>query len=113
PLSSTRPKFGSRPAATRGSTYSSDAPSSSNITIRGVEVDGGVASGSPRARRGEGGVAGGGPPAPDGRPPAGAAGRDRQRQRADDGDGQQGGADPAASTAERVVRDRDPEQHDR
>ena len=100
PASSTRPKFGSRPAATRGQTYSSDAPSRSSSVMRGESPR--PAAAPSVTRRAPSGSA---PPAP--RAAIGSASEpviaiDEQRR-----------ADPAAAPAERVVRDRDAEQHDR
>ena len=88
------------PAATRGQTYSSDAPSSSSIVTCGTAAldGGGDERHAPRAER---------------RLAAAPARGDRQRERARHRDREQRGADPAAAPAERVVRDRDAEQHDR
>src|SRR3954469_17183179 len=58
PPSRRRPKFGSRAAATRGQTYSSEAPSSSSIVIRGDSRRGGSLRRTRRA------PSGGSPPRP-------------------------------------------------
>ena len=102
PPSSSRPKFGSRPSATRGQMYSSDAPSSSSIVTRGP-----LPQRRPRRRDA---VATGRVREP---ATAAAARGERQRQRRDHRDDEQRRADPAAAPAERVVRDRNAEQHDR
>ena len=54
PASSTRPKFGRRPAATRGHTYSSDAPSRSSSVTCGDSRGGGGTRVTRRAPSGSG-----------------------------------------------------------